>query len=100
MRNNFPRKHRRGKKFLLQFVHSDCKHFCRRPGDEEHRAKLSCSRFRNKNCVDASVILGKDRYKDVCLIDCFNAHGIKVSYDRDGPLWALADGNPILEPHR
>ena len=42
---------------------------------------------------------GEDaKLKDVCLIDCFRAHGVKVPYADSGPFLALHDGNAFLQP--
>ena len=41
---------------------------------------------------------GKEFFEDVCLINCFRAHGIKAAYERDGPMSALQDGNSVLRP--
>ena len=37
-------------------------------------------------------------FADVCLIDALRALGFKVRYTCGGNLWALADGNRMLEP--
>ena len=39
-----------------------------------------------------------ERYEEVCLIDSLRAHRYKVQYTKDGPFWALADGNTFLQP--
>ena len=36
------------------------------------------------------------RHKNVCLIDALRGLGVKVPYTKDGPFWAMADGNPML----
>ena len=41
---------------------------------------------------------GSDRKHNVCLVDTLRSLGRKVPYDRDGPFWALADGNTMLRP--
>ena len=38
------------------------------------------------------------RYKEVCLVDSLRAHRYKVPYTKDGPFWAVADGNALLQP--
>ena len=38
------------------------------------------------------------KFTDVCLVDAIRSLGVKVPYLKDGPLWALADGNELLEP--
>ena len=40
----------------------------------------------------------KPRFQNVCLIDTLRLLGAKVQYTSDGPFWALADGNKMLEP--
>jgi hypothetical protein len=40
------------------------------------------------------------RYSDTCLITALRSLGVKCAYDRDGPLWALRDGNDILKTHK
>ncbi|OLQ05533.1 60S ribosomal protein L15 [Symbiodinium microadriaticum] len=63
------------------------------------RNAMSQKQLRPEGSVDPRTA-GNARHKDVCLLDCFRAHGVKVKYERDGPLWAMADGNTILEPFR
>ena len=44
-------------------------------------------------------ILTENRRKNVCLIDALRSLGAAIQYDRDGPLYAMGDGNTILAPH-
>ena len=41
----------------------------------------------------------RDRKQEVCLIDALRSLGVQLSYQTDGPFWALADGNKLLHPH-
>ncbi|CAJ1439678.1 unnamed protein product, partial [Effrenium voratum] len=41
----------------------------------------------------------RDRKQDVCLIDALRSLGVQLSYQDDGPFWALTDGNKFLRPH-
>ncbi|CAE8584402.1 unnamed protein product [Polarella glacialis] len=38
------------------------------------------------------------RYQSTCLVDALRSLGKKVPYQRDGPFWALKDGNYMLIP--
>ena len=38
------------------------------------------------------------KFSQVCLVDAIRSLGVKAPYVRNGPFWALADGNCLLEP--
>ena len=39
------------------------------------------------------------RMSHVCLVDALRSLGVNVPYTEHGPLWALRDGNRLLQPH-
>ena len=53
-------------------------------------------RYGAKGVPDPKQMSGK--FSHVCLVDAMRSLGVKVPYLKNGPFWALADGNPLLEP--
>ena len=43
-------------------------------------------------------VITSDRRTDVCFVNAFRSLGVHVPYLRDGPFWALADGNRDVAP--
>ena len=41
---------------------------------------------------------GDKKFSLVCLVDAIRSLGVKVPYQKHGPMWALSDGNVLLEP--
>ena len=61
---------------------------------KQTRDRVRSTTPRNKDTCDYH-----QRFEEVCLIDALRIAGVKVPYSQNGPFWALADGNSLLQPY-
>ena len=40
------------------------------------------------------------KFQNTCLVDSLRSLGFDLNYTRHGPMWAVADGNRLLQPYK
>ena len=70
---------------------------CHKPTSVTSVTTIERDPFRMLGCCGDEVGVGAENmfFSEACLLDVLRWHGIFVPY-RDGPLWALGDGNMLL----
>ena len=63
---------------------------------EQLRRGKAKKRFATKRTPESKQTCTK--FSQVCLVDAIRSLGVKAPYIKNGPFWALADGNSLLEP--